>query len=836
MRRLLSLLFLEPSGVIILWAEETMLDYRLLFESSPEVLLVLLPDAPRFTMVAATRARLLATHTTEETLGKGLFEVFPDNPDDPQATGMSNLRSSLERVLETRAPDTMAVQRYDIRGPDGSFVSRHWSPKNIPVLSPSGEVLYILHRVEDVTELVRAAEAGEELRDRTREMEREVIRRSRELASANSELRAANAKLGELDAAKTAFFSNISHEFRTPLTLMLGPLEDALADTEDPLPPEQRTRVELAHGNSLRLLKLVNALLDFSRLEAGRLRARFAPLDLAELTAQLAGMFHSAVDKAGLRYVIDCPRLSEKVWVDRDMWEKIVPNLISNAFKFTLAGEIAVRVREEDAQVVLEVADSGVGIPEGELPHIFERFYRVAQQAGRTHEGSGIGLSLVQELVRLHGGQVSVESAVARGTTFHIRIPKGTAHLPLEAVSHQPAEARIGRDAAAHAAEAARWADKSVPARPLPNAAEQTARKPHARVLLVEDNADLRDYTARLLAPSYEVVTAPDGLAALEAVHAGIPDLVLSDVMMPRLDGLGLLRALRADPRTAALPVILLSARAGEESAIQGLEAGSDDYLIKPFSSRELLARVRTHIELARARRAWIAELERTNRELDAFSYSVSHDLRAPLRTISGFSAALAEECSGTLDTTGRDYVRRIRSGVARMSTLIEALLELARINRAPLRNEDVDLSAIASGALADLRRAHPERVVSTDITAGLRVPGDRRLLEVMLVNLLGNAWKFTSRSTAAHIELGRHPAEEPTFFVRDNGAGFDMAHAERLFTPFQRLHTKSEFDGTGIGLATVQRVISRHGGRIWAASAVGQGATFYFSLPAHRI
>jgi signal transduction histidine kinase len=301
-------------------------------------------------MVAATRARFEATHTSEATIGRGLFEVFPDNPDDPTATGTSNLRESLERVVATRAADTMAVQKYDIRGPDGSFHVKYWSPKNIPVLSRSGEVQYILHRVEDVTELVRASEVGEELRGRTREMEREVVNRSLELAAANRELREANAKLGELDTAKTAFFSNVSHEFRTPLTLMLGPIEDGLADKSEPLSPLQRTRLELVHDNALRLLKLVNALLDFSRLEAGRLSASYAPLDISQFTAELAGMFQSAFEKAGIGLVIDCPPLSEPVWVDRDMWEKIVPNLVSNAFKFTLAGEIRVRVREDAAR------------------------------------------------------------------------------------------------------------------------------------------------------------------------------------------------------------------------------------------------------------------------------------------------------------------------------------------------------------------------------------------------------------------------------------------------------------------------------------------------------
>jgi signal transduction histidine kinase len=304
---------------------EAALDFQLLFEGSPDILLVLLPDAPRYTMVAATEARLLATHTTREaTMGRGLFEVFPDNPDDPNATGMNNLRISLDRVLATRAADTMAVQKYDIRGPDGTFQVKYWSPKNIPVLGASGSIQYILHRVEDVTELVQASELGAVLKDRTQQMEREVIMRSRELAEANRSLRDANAKLGELDLAKTAFFSNVSHEFRTPLTLLLGPLEQALESASGALTGEELAAV---YRNALRLLRLVNSVLDFSRIEAGRLALSFAPVDLATLTSGVAGSFQSLFDEAGLRLNVDCPALPEPVYVDPAQWEKVVMNL-----------------------------------------------------------------------------------------------------------------------------------------------------------------------------------------------------------------------------------------------------------------------------------------------------------------------------------------------------------------------------------------------------------------------------------------------------------------------------------------------------------------------------
>ncbi|MGQ0429410.1 MAG: EAL domain-containing protein [Gammaproteobacteria bacterium] len=614
---------------------DSRLDFRLLFEESPDVLLVLLPDAPRYTMVAATGARWRATHTTPDTLGRGLFEVFPDNPDDLSATGTSNLRASLERVLKTRQPDTMPVQKYDIRRPDGSFEAKYWSPKNLPVLSPSGEVLYILHRVEDVTELVRASELGEQLRGQQSAMEREVIQRSHELAAALREVRESNAKLAELDVAKTAFFSNISHEFRTPLTLILGSLEDELGERGQPLPAARLERIEIAHRNGLRLLKLVNALLDFARIEAGRMQAHFQPTVLNELTAELASSFESAAERTGLTLTIDCPPLPETLYVDREMWEKIVLNLVSNAFKHTFHGGVVVSLAWLDGTVELAVQDTGVGIPAEEIPRLFERFHRVRGAASRTHEGSGIGLSLVRELVQLHSGAIRVESESGKGSRFIVTLKAGTAHLPADQVGDSDDGARAGRTAAAHVKEVLSWLPPASDATVTHVRLENIDARP--RILLADDNVDMRRHIARLLRRHYEVTVVPDGEAALEAALASPPDLVLSDVMMPRLDGFGLLKALRADERTRQLPVILLSARAGEEAAVEGLDSGADDYLIKPFSARELQARVRAHLELARRRRELERQLEQ---RVQARTAEVTRLTRV-LQMLSGINSAL---------------------------------------------------------------------------------------------------------------------------------------------------------------------------------------------------
>jgi PAS domain S-box-containing protein len=440
-------------------------------------------------------------------------------------------------------------------------------------------------------------------------------------------------QLAELDRAKTAFFSNISHEFRTPLTLMLAPMEDALESAQRALTGEDLATV---HRNGVRLLKLVNTLLDFSRIEAGRMQASYVPTDLATLTADLTSTFRSAMERAGLRLVVDCPPLPAPVWVDPELWEKVVLNLVSNAFKFTFEGEVEVALRWRGGHVELTVRDTGTGISPEELPRIFERFHRVQGARGRSYEGTGIGLALVLELVKLHGGTVKARSELDQGTTFTVCLPTGSAHLPPERLGAARPLVSTSMGASAFLEESSGWtgaaprrvAGKPSSVSPGPIAA---APLPHsvpreARILLADDNADMRAYVERLLrAQGWEVEAVEDGAEALEAARARPPDLILSDVMMPRLDGFGLLRALREDTRTHTVPFILLSARAGEEATVEGLSAGADDYLTKPFSARELVARVGAALAIARVRQEalhreqrYAAELEAKQRLLDA--------------------------------------------------------------------------------------------------------------------------------------------------------------------------------------------------------------------------
>ena len=419
--------------------------------------------------------------------------------------------------------------------------------------------------------------------------------------------------LAAIDTAKTAFFSNVSHEFRTPLTLMLGPTEDALAAPEKTL---RGAELETVHRNELRLLKLVNTLLDFSRLEAGRVKASYRSTDLATYTTELASVFQSAMAKAGLRYVVEARPLPQPVYVDHEMWEKIVLNLISNALKSTFDGAITVRIEDKSDHAELTVSDTGTGIPEEEIGHLFERFRRIENARRRTHEGSGIGLALVHELLNMHGSRIDVQSQVGKGTTFTVSIPYGNKHLPQDRLQSREDGAVSGTAREALVQEALSWLpteptgddptlytsgadlDTTAALSALP---PQTGERP--KVLLVDDNRDMREYVNRLLRSRFAVVTAVNGRDALEKAQEQLPDLVLSDVMMPEMDGFELLAALRKDEKTSAVPVVLLSARAGEDARIEGMESGADDYLVKPFTARELIARVETHIKFARIRR-----------------------------------------------------------------------------------------------------------------------------------------------------------------------------------------------------------------------------------------
>jgi PAS domain S-box-containing protein len=398
--------------------------------------------------------------------------------------------------------------------------------------------------------------------------------------------------LAELDRTKSEFFNNVSHEFRTPLTLMLGPLE-SLASTVEPV---QRTMIDVAQRNALRLLKLVNTLLQYSRLEAGHREASFVKTDLASMTIDLAAGFRSAIEQADLDLIVTAD-LAEPVFVDRAMWEKIVLNLLSNALKFTLAGTIRVNMTAVSGHAQLSVIDTGIGINADELAHIFDRFHRIPNRPSRSHEGSGIGLALTRELVRVHGGFIETESEIGRGTTFRVMIPLGSEHLD---------SAHIVSDVdAVHVSSMDQYlADVEATIRPSPAPSGSTQR---ARILLADDNGDLRDYVSHVLTPLHDVVAVNNGAQALSEARSSAYDLIVSDAMMPEMDGIALLEAVRADDALAAVPFIFLSAKASDESAVEALRRGANDYLVKPFTGAQLIARVNAQLATARRHEALLA-------------------------------------------------------------------------------------------------------------------------------------------------------------------------------------------------------------------------------------
>ena len=661
--------------------------------------------------------------------------------------------------------------------------------------------------------------------------------------------------LAEIDRAKTTFFSNVSHEFRTPLTLMLGPLEEAL--TEARLLPYVRDRLDVAHRNSVRLLKLVNTLLDFSRIEAGRIEAVYERVDLCTFTQELASVFRSTIEKAGLNLIIDCQPLSAPVYVDREMWEKIVFNLLSNAFKFTFEGEIRVTLREKDERVELAVSDTGTGIPEAELQHLFERFHRVKGARGRSYEGSGIGLALVQQLVKLHGGTVSVVSEVERGSTFTVSVPLGFDHIPAERLGAAKTLVSTGLRGEAYVEEVSKWlpvnGDRVEVLGDLASAADGAGPQlaPRPRILLADDNADMRDYVRRLLANRYEVEAVTDGEAALQAACGQPFDLVLSDVMMPKLDGFGLLHALRSDERTRTIPVILLSARAGEESRVEGMGAGADDYLIKPFSARELLARVESHINLQRERKRSEERLEQSmlleqqarasaevaNRVKDEFLAMLSHELRTPLNAIVGWTHLLKSGALAENDRTrGIDVIARNASA---QRAIIDELLDVSRIitGKLKLDPKPLDPATVVEAAVDAIRPAAlaKEIEISTSIehNRGL-VVGEAVRLQQVIWNLLSNAVKFTPKKGRVDVHL---KVADTVFeiVVSDTGEGIAPDFLPYIFDRFRQADTSSQrkHGGLGVGLSIVRSLVELHGGEIHVASdGPGTGATFTIRIP----
>ncbi len=679
--------------------------------------------------------------------------------------------------------------------------------------------------------------------------------------------------LAELDRAKTTFFSNVSHEFRTPLTLMLGPLEELLAGTAD---TNSRNKLELVHRNGMRMLRLVNSLLDFSRIEAGRMQASYEPTDLGKLTAEIAAAFQSIIESAGLSFTVERGELPE-AFIDRKSWEKIVFNLLSNAFKFTHDGNITVSIRPsaDGRKAVLRVSDTGIGIATENLPRLFERFHRIEGAQGRSFEGTGIGLALVQELVKLHGGTVEVESIVGQGTSFIVRIPFGSRHLPADQLRARATPVPVG--ARSFLEEAVRWLPGDGKAQPPLNSALELPRSAAAtggrRILLADDNADMRDYVRQLLeAQGYLVDAVADGETALMTARATRPDLILTDVMMPRLNGIELLRLIRNDAALASTPVVMLSARAGEDARVEALDAIADDYLAKPFAARELLARIHSNIEIAALRRRTEIELQAINADLErrveaevAERLHVEEALRQAqkMESIGQLTGGVAHDFNNLLTVIigGLDTIRRAKPedqarikrgtdmafhGAQRAASLTSRLLSFSR--RQPLSPKPLDLNVLVRDLSELLHRTLGE-TIELEIVGSPRLwttEVDQNQLESAILNLAVNARDAMPKGGRLTIETSNtlldksyaardvevQPGQYVMLSVSDNGQGMSQETLAHAFEPFYT--TKEVGKGTGLGLSMVYGFVKQSRGHVTLYSEVGHGTSVKLYFPRH--
>ena len=553
--------------------------------------------------------------------------------------------------------------------------------------------------------------------------------------------------------------------------------------------------------------------------------------------------------------MIDCPPLSEPVYVDRDMWEKIVLNLISNAFKFTLVGNVTVSLRALADRIELCVRDTGLGIPEDQQSKVFERFQRLPTVGGRTHEGSGIGLALVQELVKLHGGCIHVESAVRKGSVFTVSVPKGCAHLPADRSGSQERIVKsTGTSASAYVDEALRWLPEPKPGTDLQAFASDSVPGPHlptanGSILIADDNADMRGYVRRLLG-DYNVQAVDNGMEALIAIRNHHPDLVLTDVMMSELDGVGLLREIRRDPSLNTIPVILLSARAGERARVEGMEAGADDYIVKPFTARELLARVGAHLAMGRLRQEKArAEQRLAHSErlaaVGTLAGGVAHFFNNEMHIIQLTCSLLQQSLgvSGPSDAVASDYIKGIENASRRSSEIAGRLLRFAQDE--VLRPSRFDPRSLLEEVIPELRLVAGEKIEVTTFNAApasLVELDAARLKEAIFVIVRnardampeGGKLSISLREERLDILRAQHLQLSPSTFVllsfADTGSGMDDDTLRHVFEPF--FTTKGRANIEGLGLASAYGFIRQSGGTITVRSTPKQGSTFELYLP----
>lgn len=648
-------------------------------------------------------------------------------------------------------------------------------------------------------------------------------------ARTSAKLRDALARLRELDRAKSEFFANISHELRTPLALILTPVEERL---DRHLDENDRRIFEVVRRNAVRLLRLIDDLLDLSRIDAGRLRLRVESIDLQILVEQVVDSFRPTAAARGLELDLDLGRMPGDLHGDPHRIEMVLTNLLGNALKFTPeGGRIRILAGARRGRTVIEVEDTGPGIPEAELERIFERFHQVEGSARRTKEGAGIGLALARELVELHGGELQVESQVGQGSLFRVVLPLGREHFRPEVIERRKVslEVPMGRRAT-DLVPAGSDAIVPMPRIPAPAVARAEAqvrleggRRP--RVLIAEDNADLRDFLASLLAEDYEVEVAVDGREALEKMMAEPADLVLSDVMMPHTTGIDLCAAIKSEEKLRNTPVILLTARSGSDSVLEGYSSGADDFVSKPVHPRVLLARIRAQLRL-RSLSLQLAQQERLA-AVGTLAAGIGHEVRNPINAVlNGARALLANP---RVDTATRRVLEVIEEAGNRVEGISAALLDHAHPGEQD-RPRPCDVRAGLDATLRLLEHRTRNVQIHRSYDSDQHVVASAAELNQVFLNLLDNS----IRSSAANVWI-RVESKDDTVKVSiaDDGPGVPREIAQRIFDPF--FTTRDTGEGTGLGLYLSRRIVHGYGGRLELGARPGGGAVFTVELPAEE-
>lgn len=676
------------------------------------------------------------------------------------------------------------------------------------------------------------------LYDRISEMmlglEERVEQRTRELEAANQQLR-------ELDQAKNKLFANITHELRTPLTLILAPLEDTLLKGGDAI---TATDLEAMHRSGMRLLRQINALLDLAKADAGELRLRVEELALGAFVRNAAQNFDSIARRKGVRLEIEPLAKELRVPGDPEKLELVLSNLLANAIKFTAEGGVVVVSTGGDTEYAwIAVTDTGIGIPDDQLERIFDRFAQVESGNTRRFEGAGIGLSLVKEIVDLHGGLVQVRSVEGQGSEFRVLLRLAADAIAPSVRDRRRVDIPRADQRRAEDRDMTNWVPIAMTGEAFVTVGEgdQTGSNPRVqrpvgarppRVMLVEDNPDMRGYLVGRLSRNYELQICSTGMEALAAVRKRPPDLVLSDVMMPEMSGYDLCQAIKTDPKTSALPVILLTARKGVERALEGFMSGADDYLTKPFNYQELQARIEVQLRLADATRRLADQEKRA--VLSLVATGLAHEVRNPINAILNAARPLREMPLPTRPDSPEAEAQKELLGVildaaGRVDTLVGDLLGVAR--------EDPDEVSVwqVQEALAStirlLRYKHGDGVsVETALKHTSKVVGNTSQLNQVLMNLLDNAMRAAGAGGRV-IVATEQGGGALLLRVCDSGAGIPAGIVERIFDPL--FTTRASEDATGLGLHISKRIVEQHRGKI-VAHPHGElgGAEFVVELP----